>query len=109
MKLKQLIERFNNLSVDEERTISDEYVELVFFTKDTDQWNKVLTDILGPALKPKGQQPTEGDLKLTEDCGGVHDNQTLFKKEVEGALVIAMFWPWLDGMFTTLKIACLKK
>jgi len=104
-----MIEKCNKLNIKEERAISDEYAEVVFFSKDIDQWNKILSEILGPAAKPEGREPTKEDLDLTKDYGGVYDNQTLFRRELDGVLVIAMFWPWQDNVHTTLKIACLKK
>jgi len=107
--LKEIIGKFAALSVHERRSITDEYCELVFYSKDIDEWNKVFTGIFGHAIKPAGTRPTKDDLRLTEDYGGVHNNQTLFKKEFGSAMVIAMFWPWQDKTFTTLKVAVLKK
>ena len=109
MILKEVVEKCSKLGVDEQRCVSDEYVELVFFNKEIEQWNGMLTDALGPAVKPAGTQPTEGDLHLTKDYGGIHDNQTLFKKDFGDAIAIAMLWPWQDETHTTLKIALLKK
>ena len=106
--LKEIIEKFGALNVYERRSISDEYCELVFYSKDIDEWNKVFTEIFGQAIKPTGARPTKDDLRLTDDYGGVQNNQTLFKKEFDGATVIAMFWPWQDKTFTTLKLSLLK-
>lgn len=109
MRLKEIVEKCSKLGVDEQRCVSDEYAELVFFNKEIEQWHKILIDALGPAIKPPGAQPTEEDLRLTKDYGGIHDNQTLFKKEFDDSIAIAMLWPWQDETHTTLKIALLKK
>ena len=109
MTLKEIIEKCNILSVHDKRIISDEYNELVFYNKEIDKWNKIFVDILGPAIKPAGVEPTKDDLQLTKDYGGIYDNQTLFKKEFDDVIVIAMFWPWGDDTHTTLKIALFKK
>ena len=109
MSIKEIIGKFSSLNVAEQRSVSDEYAELVFFNKDSEQWNKALTDIFGPALKPAGAKPSKEVLALTEDFGGIFDNQSLFKKELGGSLALAMLWPWQDDSHTTLKIVCLKK
>jgi len=106
---KEIVERCSTLRIYEKRRIADDYKELVFYSKDTDQWHKIFTDILNPAIKPEGVKPTKDDLALTRDYGGISDNQTLFKKEYEDATVIAMFWPWQDGAYTTLKMISLQK
>ena len=104
MTPKEIIGRCGELSVCEKRTIGDDYCELVFYTKDTDAWIKVLADNLGPTVKP-GRE----DSRLAEDFGGIRGNQTLFKKEFDDFFVIAMLWPWQDNASTTLKIALVKK
>ena len=103
--MQEILERCKDLKVFEKRTVSDEYAELVFCNEDMEKLNKILTDVLGPAIKPKDMQPTDEHLQLTEDYGGGRANQTLFKKERDGALVIAMLWPWSDEEHTTLKVA----
>ncbi len=107
--LKEIVEQCSGLGIYEKRDITDEYVELVFYNKEQDEWNRIFTDILGPVIKPAGLEPTEDDLRLTKDYGGIRINQTLFKKKFDGVTVIAMFWPWQDGMQTTLKIGLLKE
>jgi hypothetical protein len=109
VQLKQIIERFNNLAIYEQRYLSDDYDELVFFNKEIAEWMGIFTDILGPAIKPKGVKPTQTDLLLTKDYGGILDNQTLFKKKFDDVTVFAMFWPWQDNVHTTLKVVFLKK
>ena len=95
------------LSVYEERCITDEYGELVLYNKEINEWNKILADILGPAIKPAGAKPTKDNLHLTKDYGGIWVDQTLFKKEFDDVTVIAMFWPWGDDIHTTLKMTLL--
>ena len=106
--LKEIAEKCSGLEIVEQRSITDEYVEIVFFNKEVGSWRKVLTDNLGPEIKPAGTEPTKEDLDLSEDYGGIHGNQTLFKKDLDGRTVIAMLWPWQDGVHTTLKMAVLK-
>jgi hypothetical protein len=104
MDLKQIIERFNTLNIQQKRSIEDEYVEIVVLTKEIDQWSQVAGEFFGPAIKPMGAKPDHESLKLTQAFGGIRDNQALFKKELDGKTTVAMFWPWQDGVHTTLKI-----
>ena len=108
MTLNEIIKKFATLSISEMRRNSDEFCELVFYNKDTDEWNKIFTDILGHPVKPAGMEPTEEDQYLTKDFGGTWSNQTVFKREFDDVTVIAMFWPWQNGIHTTLKMARLK-
>lgn len=109
MTAKEVIEKCAKLGVEEQRELSDEYAELVFYNEDLEEWSEVLTQVLGPPAKPAGIRPTPDDLRLSEDYGGIHDNQTLFKKKFAELTVIAMFWPWQDKVHTTLKVALVKE
>ncbi len=109
ISLKDIISRCGSLSICEEREVTDIYCEIVFYTKDTPQWEGILSEIFGSPAKPQGASPTKNDLALTMDFGGVFDNQTLFKQESENSIVLAMFWPWGNGEYTTLKLAVLNK
>ncbi len=105
MKLKEIIDRFGNLSVYQKRSADDNYCELVFETKDTDKWEGILTDILGSAIKPPKTNLTGEDRFFADKHGGVQSDQTFFRKEIDGSCFIAMLWPWQDREHTTLKIA----
>ncbi|OGW75421.1 MAG: hypothetical protein A2Z72_00295 [Omnitrophica bacterium RBG_13_46_9] len=107
--LKEIISRCSELDIYEKRCSTFGYYEIVFYSKDTDRWNVIFAEILGNAIKPAGKKPTECDLRLTKSHNGIRENQTLFKKEFKNATVIAMFWPWENGIFTTLKVAVLDK
>ena len=88
MTLKEIIERCNRLGVHDTRFITEEYIELVFYNHEIDEWSRVFADILGPAVKPPGIEPSEDDLSLTKDYGGVWGNQTLFKKDFGDTTII---------------------
>jgi hypothetical protein len=109
MTLKKIIEKCSRLGVYDKRFITDEYVELVFYNREIDEWNRVFIDILGPAIKPPGAEPTEDERRLTRHYGGVWSSQTLFKKDFGDATIISMFWPWQDNVHTTLKAILFKK
>ena len=108
MTLRDIIERCRALRVEEERQNGDTYSELVFYKEDMQEWHSIFSDILGPATKPAGVKPTKDHLRLTEDFGGIWPGQTLFKKEFDHVIIIAMFWPWGDDIHVTLKMARLE-
>ena len=105
MELREIIGKFKNLRIYEERFFADNYYEVVFYTKDNDRWFKLFTELLGPAIKPAGVAPSEEDIMLTKKYGGIRVNQTLFKGVMGNTTAVAMFWPWQDEVRTTLKIA----
>lgn len=105
MSLAPIVAAIAGLPVDEQRQRREQYVELVFFTRDTARWIEVLSAHLGPPAKSPGATPSAEQSKLASAYGGVHANQTLFSGTAGGVRVVAMFWPWQDGSHTTLKLA----
>jgi len=109
MTLNEILDRCVGLDISTKRTSTDEKVELVFYNKDIDEWNRIFINILGPAAKPADVKPTANDLRLTGEYGGINSSQTLFTKEFDEEIVIAMFWPWQTEEYTTLKMFLLPK
>ena len=109
MKLKEITDCCRHLKVKEKRCLTDEFVEMVFFNEDADEWNRIFIAFLGAPIKPQGQQPTPRDLELTSGTGSIRIEQTLFEKEFEHESIVAKFWPWKDQAHTTLRMALLPK
>jgi len=109
MSLKEIIAKCASLKVEEQRSLEEDYAELVLLTEDTDAWIKALSEDLGAPTKPAGTEPTGEDLEATGNYGGIFANQTLFKKELNGKTILAMLWPWQDKTHTTLKMVLLQK
>ena len=107
MTFDDILLQAKDLGVYERRSLSTEYCELVFFSKDLGSWYGILESVLGGPRKPPGSEPTTSDLDLTHRTGGIRVNQTLFEKDFDGETVIAKFWPWDDGEHITLKMALL--
>lgn len=105
MSFASIVAAIANLPVEEQRQLREHYVELVFFTHDTARWTATLSAHLGPVAKPPGTAPSAEQRQLASAHGGIHANQTLFYGNSEGIRIIAMFWPWQDGLHTTLKLA----
>ena len=109
MTLSEIIERCSRLEVAERRHQNETYSELVFYNKEIDEWNRILSEVLGPPVKSAGNKPTKDHVRLTQEYGGILTNQTLFVREFDDVTVMAMFWPWGNGKHTTLKMALLEK
>lgn len=105
MILREIVSRCSGLTVSEMRVDQDDYYEVVVLNHEIDQWEKILTAVLGAPRKPKGVQPSEEDLSLTRGSGGIRINQTLFERSFGNYMIIAKFWPWEDNEHTTLKMA----
>ena len=106
--LKIIIEKCSNLEMCEKRASTDDYYEAVFFTKDTGELEKKLSEILGDPVKPPETKLTKEDANLADSYGGVRSGQTLFRKKIEDHTTIVILWPWQDGVHTTLKAALVR-
>ncbi len=105
MNLNELKSLFKGLTISEDRVDEESYKEMVFLFSDLEKWNKVLTSALNPPVKPVGMKPDKEHVKATEEYGAIRENQTLYKKDFAGQVIIAMLWPWSDGAHITLKLA----
>ncbi len=109
MNIQDILQQCSHLETGGGSDISKNYAEREIFVKDMGEWEKILTDILGPPVKRAGEETTQDFFKLTIDYGGVMEGQTLFYKKFDGKSIIAMFWPWKDQNQMTLKIACFEE
>lgn len=109
MKLKKIINSLSLLNVHQKRCETDEFYEIVFFNKDHDEWNRIISAFLGDPIKAKGVEPSKKDLELTSKTGGIRVEQTLFEREFDDEVIIAKFWPWQDDTHTTLRMSYLEK
>jgi len=106
---EKILEECDHLEIKRKKKVTPEYVELVFFTRDTAQWMKFLSGIFGKAVKPTWHKPVGRDRKFTKKFGGIRPNQTLFMKDFSTYTVLAMIWPWKDKTLSTLKIPVLPR
>jgi len=109
MTLNDIIEKFGDLKFAERREMTNDYAEFVLLNTEMDAWIQFFIEELGPAVKPEGAKPTEEDLALTKEYGGIYNGQTLFKKDFDDHHMLAMIWPWGDHKHITLKIAYVAK
>lgn len=109
MDLNNLKSKFEGLNLYVQRSVSEDYWEIVIYNKDITEWENCFFEILGVAVKPKGQKPTPEHQNLAKDYGGIFPNQILYAKEFDTVTVISMFWPWGNDTHTTIKTILLMK
>lgn len=108
MKIEKILGEELSCSVKEIRKDTHNYAELVFFSKDIPNWNKILSDKFGQPLISEdaadkaspGKKPAE----VLADCiGGVRKGQSLYYGTQDSFKVLIMMWPWKDNNHVTLK------
>ena len=115
MKIENLVgtELFN--SINEIRVSSENFEELVLFSKDISNWNSILTEKLGPPLISKEKikidnsseeslsSKKDAALKIANSYGGISKGQTLYFGTYNSTVILIMLWPWQDKAHVTLK------
>ena len=104
MTINEIFEKLSILNIKKKRSLEEDYLELVFYKKDIKAWDKLLMEIMGPAIKPYRKRPSREHDKLTKPYGGIRSDQTLYKKGFDKYVLIATIWPWGDRQHMTLKI-----
>jgi hypothetical protein len=102
-----LVSECRALKLHEERTVTDDYYEAVFYNHDMKEVNEIISARLGPPVKTEDAAPTEKNLELTKNNGGIRVGQTLYIRDSEDTTLFAMFWPWQDKIHTTVKLVLL--
>jgi hypothetical protein len=104
MIFDDLVSDCSALNMHEERKVTDDYFEAVFYNHDMKEIHEIMTSRLGPPVKTEDAEPTEKNQELTKNNGGIRVGQTLFVKDTEDTTLFAMFWPWQDKIHTTVKL-----
>jgi hypothetical protein len=102
--LNEFLARSAQLPIVERRLASEAYAELVILQEHLSDWEILLSEMFGPAAKPAGAPPTARDLLLSGMLGSIRMEQSLYKREWGGVTVVALLWPWTNGMHITLKL-----
>ncbi len=109
MEMKEIIERCREFEIYQQRMVSDNYAEIVMYTKEIFKWSAIFNKILGDPVSPAGINPTSEDMRITKEYGGIFTAQTLYKKDFPDNTIITMFWPWQDSKRITVKVVILAK
>lgn len=103
MTLTEFYEKLKDLEQFELRSATENLVDVVFEAKDALAWQERLEALVGPALKPAGENPNAQVKKIAKALGGIRNEQTLFCKTFGDLSLVAVFWPWQNGRCTTCK------
>ncbi len=104
MTYTKLLEEVKKLEIEEIRADSSEMLEFAIGTDYLNQLNGVLEGYFGPPLKPPNKRPSPQAATYASPYGGIRRGQTLYCKEGDTVLNIALLWPWGDGTCVTVKI-----
>jgi hypothetical protein len=107
--INDILEKGKHLKVDEKRSMREDYAEFVIFVQDLEEWDKVLSGLLGTAVKPIGKKPTPEEQTMTDEYGGIQRDQLLYFQANGDTCLLAMLWPWRDKVHITVKVARIKK
>ena len=91
---------------DKAKEASKQTADSIELKKDTKEVSKAA---YSPNLARTDQPVTDTIIRLTEDFGEIFDHQTLFYHEIDGQRIMAMFWPWSNQEFITIKLMILTK
>ncbi len=104
MTFKDLVKKVGHIKCNEHRAVLDDYCEIVIPAAELVKMNEVLAEYFGPPLKMQGDEPSEEAHKHAEAYGGIRSDQTMYLRNMESGLELALIWPWSCGTTFTVKI-----
>ncbi len=119
MKLETLVGKELCDSIVESRIDTGSYEEVVIPSSNIAEWNKILTEKLGPPLISTEEYEIVGSsedvlsskidiaLESADSFGGISEGQTLYHGIYESNVILIMIWPWQNNINTTIKKAIL--
>ena len=119
MKLETLVGKELCGAIVESRIDTGIYEEVVIPSNDIAEWNKILTEKLGPPLISAEEYEIVGSsedvlsskidiaLESADSFGGISEGQTLYHGIYESNVILIMIWPWQNNINVTIKKAIL--
>lgn len=104
MTFSELLAEIQKLRREEQRSLTEDYLEIVVSKDGLDPLNKVLAGYFGSPLKPEGSAPSGEANRHAKPYGGIRKDQTLYFRQAEGYSEYAFLWPWGSGTRITIKI-----
>ena len=86
------------------RSDSEELLEAVLNKSELEVLSARLVKVFGEPVYPSKKSYPFNPEKLAEDYGGIMRGQILYYLEQKENPVLAMLWPWQDGVNITLKL-----
>ena len=104
MTFNEFLGEIQKIHCQEVRAQEVDYCEVVVDQKDMPQVIRLLEGYFGQAFKPAGVKASAEAMKHSEPYGGIQINQTIYCRQGDKALELALLWPWGSGQATTIKI-----
>ena len=79
MTISQLLDQCKELTINEKRAQTANFVEWVIHMKDLDRWEKIFNEAFGEPAKRAGERTTKEHFSLTVNYGGLWDDQILYQ------------------------------
>jgi len=107
MNIETLLGDKLKASIENIRTSSEFYEELVFLIEDSSELHDSIISKLGAEIKSASDNPESGmtapAINIAETNGGIDENQFLYGGIVDSIKIVIMIWPWQDNEHLTIK------
>ena len=104
MTFHELLAGIQKLSCEEQRSLTEDYMEIVISKEALGPLSQLLSSCFGPPLKPEGHAPSGEANRHANPYGGIRKDQTMYFRQAEGYSEYAFLWPWGSGTRITIKI-----
>jgi len=104
MEFNRIKKDVSSISFDTLRVDCDNIFEAVVAKNEVSKLIERLEKFFGPPAWPSKDKLTFQVRQLIDGYGGIMPGQTLYLHNEGSFSVLAMLWPWQDGVRTTVKI-----
>jgi hypothetical protein len=104
MAFQQIRDDLKSITFDTLRLDCDNRFEAVIVKEEMQKLTTRLESFFGSPAWPSSKQLSFQVRQLIEGFGGITQGQTLYFRDTGDDTVLAMLWPWQDGLHTTLKV-----
>jgi len=104
MDFYDVIGRCGEGTIETRRVFEPTFAELLIRNEHVDKWREGCEGFLGAPLDGEDKDEAKRIKAISKDYGGIRPGQTLYLKDEHGARLVVMFWPWLKGEYTTIRM-----
>ncbi len=104
MTFQELLGAIQDLRIEEKRSSTDDYLEVVVARPALASLHQILTAYFGKPLKAEGHHACREATRWAKAYGGVREDQTLYCLREEAHESLALLWPWGGGERVTVKV-----
>jgi len=104
MDFSSLRKNVKALNFEALRTDCDNFFEGVIAQQELEKLSLQLKNMMGEPVFPSKSRLPYKLQETVNGLGGIMPGQTLYYKTSDTDSILAMLWPWKDGLRTTIKI-----